>query len=94
MTARIRVRIIGQVRPGEDLAVDLIREIEDQDLEVGDSFRIGDDPVQIISLSRGFNAALTNEKIDVEWTVAPLGIVSRGSSSRERMPPGSQAELP
>ena len=46
MTASIRVRIIGQLRPGEDLAVDLIREIEDQDLEVGDSFRIGDDPVQ------------------------------------------------
>jgi hypothetical protein len=55
VTARIWVRIVGQVRPGEDVAVDLIREIED--LDVGDSFRIAEDRVQILSVSRKFESA-------------------------------------
>jgi hypothetical protein len=66
---RIRVRIVGKVRPGEDLTVDLIREIED--LDVGDSFRIGEDRVQIVSLSRSFESQ-GSKGFDAEWTIAPL----------------------
>lgn len=67
------MRIVGQVRPGEDLSVDLIREIGD--LDAGDSFRIGEDRVQIVSLSRNFESAPeTSRGFDAEWTIAPLPI--------------------
>jgi hypothetical protein len=73
VSALVRVRIVGQVRTGEDLSVDLVREIED--LEVGDSFRIGEDRVQIVSLSRNFESAPESGKgFDAEWTIAPLPI--------------------
>jgi hypothetical protein len=73
MSVLLRVRIVGQVRPDEDLSVDLVREIEG--LDVGDSFRIGEDRVQIVSLSRSFESAPESSNgFDAEWTVAPLPI--------------------
>jgi hypothetical protein len=66
---RVRARITGQVRSG--VAVETISEVPA--LELGDSFRIGEDRVQIVSLSQNFTSEPAKpESIDVEWVVAPL----------------------
>jgi hypothetical protein len=67
---RVRARITGHVRP--DAPIDLIRDVPGLDL--GDSFRIGDDRVQIVSLTHH----LTPEPVDpdavsVDWVVEPVG---------------------
>jgi len=74
--APVRVKITGQVRRGESVSVELIRDMDP--LEAGDSFRIGEDRVQIVAITQGFDSALSNEPFDAEWAVAPMPEAHRG----------------
>jgi hypothetical protein len=70
MVGAIRVKITGQVRRGESTSVELIRDLDP--LQLGDSFQIGGDRVQIVSITEGFDSTPNNEPFEAQWTVAPM----------------------
>jgi hypothetical protein len=66
----VRARITGHVRPG--VSIDTIGNVPELDL--GDSFRIGEDRVQIVSVTQRFASAPADpDAVSADWVVEPIG---------------------
>lgn len=66
----VRARITGHVRPG--VSIDTVSDVSPE-LRLGDSFRIGQDRVQIVSLTQRFGSeSADTDGVDADWMVEPI----------------------